>query len=107
MTRTAGLLLFAGVGLALGPAPQAGHRHIVEIRGLAFHPAVIAVASGDTVVWINRDIVPHTATATDSTRLHTGNLLLGQQASFVADRPGELHYTCQLHPTMRATLVIR
>ncbi|HWP37367.1 MAG TPA: plastocyanin/azurin family copper-binding protein [Gemmatimonadales bacterium] len=107
MTPALVLLLLAGTGLFPGPAPQAPRRHVVEIRGMAFQPATLAVARGDTVVWINHDIVPHTATAMDTTRLQTGTLLRGQQASFVADRPGELGYICQLHPTMRATLVIR
>src|SRR5204862_476961 len=41
----------------------ASRTHTVEIRGMEFHPAELTVAVGDTIVWINRDIVPHTATA--------------------------------------------
>ena len=31
--------------------------HTIEIRGMEFHPAELTVALGDTVVWINRDVV--------------------------------------------------
>ena len=36
-----------------------GHTYVVEIRGSEFVPAQISVRTGDTIKWINRDIVPH------------------------------------------------
>ena len=87
-------------------APPPSRRHIVEIRGMAFHPAVLTVARGDTVVWINRDIVPHTATAR---RPHwdTGQLLQGQDGRYVAHERSEAPYVCTLHPTMQGKLIIQ
>src|SRR2546423_277336 len=49
---------------------------------MEFHPAVLTVAAGDTVVWVNRDIVPHTATATGGTKWDTGQLTHGQSVPF-------------------------
>lgn len=43
----------------------AARRHVVEIRDFGFHPQSIQVSVGDIIVWTNRDIVPHTATAGD------------------------------------------
>ena len=40
-------------------------RVVVEIRGFKFVPQRPALAPGDIVVWINKDIVPHTVTAKD------------------------------------------
>ena len=34
----------------------------VTIDGLIFSPAEITAKAGDTIVWINKDIVAHTAT---------------------------------------------
>lgn len=34
-------------------------RHIVEIREFSFHPKRTVASPRDTVVWINRDVVPH------------------------------------------------
>ena len=81
--------------------------HTVEIRGMEFHPAVLTVAVGDTVVWINRDIVPHTATGHGRSRWDTGQLTQGQEGRYVARRAGETSYACTLHPTMHGKLIVR
>jgi plastocyanin len=90
--------------LAFGRAPKT---HTVEIRGMEFHPAELTVAVGDTVVWVNRDIVPHTATATGRLKWDTGQLTQGQAGRYVVRRSGVARYACTLHPTMRGKLVIR
>jgi len=81
--------------------------HTVEIRGMEFHPAELTVVPGDTVVWINRDIVPHTATANGRTQWDTGSLAHGQAGRYVATRAGAVAYACTFHPTMKGTLTIR
>jgi plastocyanin len=73
---------------------------------MAFHPAELAVAPGDTVVWINRDIVPHTATAGGRREWTTGLLASGDSGSQVIRQPGPISYRCALHPTMRGTLTV-
>lgn len=90
----------------IAPPPPPG-RHVVEIRGMAFHPAVLTVSRGDTVVWINRDIVPHTATAAGRPTWDTGQLQRGQDGRYVPDRGGEVLYVCTLHPTMQGKLIIQ
>jgi len=90
--------------LGLGSAPTT---HTVEIRGMEFHPAVLTVAAGDTVVWVNRDIVPHTATATGRTKWDTGQLTQGQTGRYIAHARGTARYACTFHPTMHGTLRVR
>ena len=80
--------------------------HTVEIRGMEYHPAALTVAVGDTIVWINRDIVPHTATASGATRWDTGQLVQGQAGRYVARSRGTTRYVCTLHPTMLGKLII-
>lgn len=94
-------LLAVLMAAVLGTAPRT---HTVEIRGMEFHPAELTVASGDTIVWINRDIVPHTATVNGS--WDTGMLTQGATGRHIAGRPGTIHYTCTVHPTMQGTLII-
>ena len=77
------VMLFAALG---GKTPP--RTHTVEIRGMEFHPAALTVTVGDTVVWINRDIVPHTATAGSRTEWDTGALTQGQTGRYVATRAG-------------------
>jgi len=93
------VLLVAALG---GAAPP--RTHTVEIRGMEFHPAELTVAPGDTVVWINRDIVPHTATAKG---WGTDVLTQGQSGRIVARHAGTIDYACNLHPTMHGTLLVR
>jgi plastocyanin len=102
-----GVLVFAGAAMSPRPTDPVPHRHVVEIRGMAFHPEVLEVRRGDTVVWINRDIVPHTATATRKPGWNTGPLLQGKSGQYVANQRGEDSYACELHPTMLGKLIVR
>jgi plastocyanin len=88
----------------LAPVP---HRHLVEIRGMAFQPEVLQLQRGDTVVWINRDIVPHSATATKASGWDTGPLAQGQSGQYVVRHQGAYLYYCRLHPTMQGKLIAR
>jgi len=101
------LLLRAGDRLL--PHHTPARRYTVEIRELAFHPAVLEVARGDTVVWINRDIFPHTASSTGEagSEWDTGTLSQGQEGHYVATRAGDWAYICKLHPVMRGRVVVR
>jgi plastocyanin len=102
-------LVVATSGAARTDASARPTRHTIEIRAMEFHPAVLEVAKGDTVVWINRDIVPHTATAAAVAppAWDTGTLTAGQSGRYVPGHSGEALYTCTLHPTMRGKLIIR
>ena len=81
--------------------------HTVEIRGMEFHPAVLTVTVGDTVIWINHDIVPHTATARGGAKWDTGELLQGQTGRYIARRRGTARYACTFHPPMHGSLIVR
>jgi plastocyanin len=103
----------AAIGvLALAPASgrsadPVSQRHVVEIQGMKFHPEVLEVQRGDTVVWINRDIVPHSATSTRKSGWNTGSLAQGDSGQYVTRQPGEQPYFCQLHPVMLGKLIVR
>jgi len=102
-----GVLIVTGAAISPRRSEPVPHRHLVEIRGMAFHPAVLEVRRGDTVVWVNRDMVPHTATATRKPGWTTGPLLQGKSGQYVANRRGKDSYACELHPTMLGKLVVR
>jgi len=79
--------------------------HVVEIERFVFRPDTLRVSVGDTVAWLNRDIVPHTATdgagAWDS-----GVLGTDAEWRLVPTAPGVHRYVCALHPTMEAVLIV-
>lgn len=80
--------------------------HTVAIRNLAFAPESLEVAVGDTVVWTNYDILPHTVTS-DSRAWDSGNLAASDEWQLIVRDPGTQSYTCTFHPNMRGTLVAR
>ena len=82
-----------------------GRAHVIEIRKLEFNPPALEVEPGDTIIWINHDLVPHTVTADDkswdSPTLETGDEWL------MVVRDGMLEsYFCRFHPSMKAELRI-
>ena len=79
--------------------------HVVEIRAFRYAPDTVVAAPGDTVVWTNADVVPHTATAAG--RWDTGEIRAAASGRMVADKAGTYAYVCAYHPTMRGTLVVR
>ncbi len=103
--KSGGVLALAGAGPR--PADPVPQRHVVEIQGMAFHPAVLHVKRGDTVVWINRDIVPHTATSTGKPAWDTGPLVQGASGQYIPRRKGEEPYFCKFHPVMLGKLIIQ
>lgn len=72
--------------------------HTVEMGGFAFEPERIAVAPGDTIVWVNRDAVPHTVTAAG--RWDSGSIPAGGSWRRVVESPDSIGYYCTFHPTM-------
>lgn len=92
-----------GLAAACGRAPRS---HTVEIRGFAYLPATLEVTAGDTVVWINRDVVPHTATR-DGQGWNSESIDAGQTWRLVAASGASQPYYCTFHPNMRGLLAVR
>ena len=95
--------VWAGAFL-FGASPAQAARHVVVIENMQFAPADMAVARGDEVVWINKDLVAHTATAKGA--FDSRALAPGRSWHYIARKPGRYAYGCAFHPTMKATLVV-
>ena len=81
-------------------------RRAVAIEQFKFKPSVIEASVGDTIVWENRDIVQHTATATDQS-WDSGEINAGKRAVTVVRKKGEQEFICTLHPSMKGKLIVR
>ncbi len=98
--------------LALAVPPHRARAHDgpheveVGIAAFVFAPPRLEIAAGDTVVWVNGDLVPHTATATDGA-WDTGSIACGATGRITFDRPGEYGYLCAFHPHMTGTVTVR
>jgi plastocyanin len=95
--------LQAQVGMAASPVPAT---HIVIVVGMKFEPETLTVKRGDKVVWVNRDFFPHTATAPDRS-FDSGDIVTNAAWTYIANKSGTFGYVCTLHPTMKATLIVK
>lgn len=84
------------------PAAAAPQTHTIIIDKMKFGPMPAMVRRGDTIVWINRDIFRHTATAANKS--FDVDLPPSTKRSMVARSAGAIAFTCKYHPGMRAVL---
>ena len=95
--------------LSLATMTQAADKthqtHTVLIKNFKFVPDHLTVAAGDTVVWTNDDIVPHTAT--DVGVFDSKEIGSMKSWSYRVTRKGTFAYTCTYHPTMHAELTVQ
>jgi len=88
-----------------GQKPES-QTHTVLIKDFKYLPEMLTVKSGDTVIWKNEDIVPHTATANENS-FDSKNIAAKASWKYVAGKPGNYPYICTYHPTMRARLIVK
>ena len=80
----------------------------VVIDNFAFKPKTLTINAGAKVTWVNRDDVPHTATAKGKPRaFHSGTLDTDAQYSFVFKTPGTYDYFCAVHPHMTGRIIVK
>ncbi|MDF3857495.1 cupredoxin family copper-binding protein [Achromobacter denitrificans] len=104
-TLCAGLILAGAPARAADDPPGArAASHTVTIEGMQFTPAALSVRRGDKVTWVNKDLVPHTATAL-SRAFDSGAIAGGASWTYTVGEAGTIAYTCLFHPTMQGTLV--
>jgi plastocyanin len=95
--------LWLGLGACgRGPARPAPAVHTVTIEAMRFTPEQITVRRGDTVVWVNKDMFPHSATAAGT--FDSQVIAIGQSWSRQFTAAGEFPYLCSLHPPMTGTV---
>lgn len=75
----------------------------VIIEQMKFNPDLLTINKGDTVLFINRDIVQHNATQIDSAWA-SPNLNTDESWSFVPDKSAD--YYCSLHIVMKGRIVV-
>jgi plastocyanin len=79
----------------------------VEISDFTFKPDPIQAKVGETISWINKDDVPHSA-ALDGGLCATDTIdINGGEGGLKFSVPGTYAYHCAIHPTrMKGTIVV-
>lgn len=97
----------ATLALACGAAVAAAAPGRVEIamRGNSFGPRRLEIALGDTVVWVNRDIVRHDAVKAGL--FDSGELRGGESFQWIPADTGVVEYRCTIHQRMRGQIRVK
>ena len=104
--RRAAIVIVVALAPMFGASVSAEPKTVeIVIEHFAFMPPSIKAAPGDIVVFTNRDLVPHTATAVDGAWT-TQDIARGKSEVLVVPANGAGVYFCRYHPAMRGRLII-
>lgn len=105
-----GVRLAAGalIALSLVASATAGpaKTHTVTIENMQFNPQELIVHRGDRIVWVNKDLFPHTVTAAKKS-FDSGSIAANASWRYVAAKSGDYDYGCTFHPTMKGKITVR
>jgi len=77
----------------------------VIIDGMQFTPQTMTVHQGDTIVWINNDLVAHNITNDANREQASGDLQTGDSWRLVPEH--SFSYLCTIHPTMTGSVTVQ
>ena len=96
--------LIAGLAVLLLPSPvsAAPRTHVVVIDKMKFGQVPPGIRAGDTIMWVNRDMFRHTATARNGS--FNVDLLPKTRAKTLVRAKGVVQFYCKYHPGMTGAL---
>ena len=100
------VFLSSGLSAADQQHPAKGASHTVVIENMQYNPAQLRVRRGDRIVWVNKDLFPHTVTAA-SHAFDSGSISANSSWTYVASKAGEYAYGCTFHPTMKGLIEVQ
>jgi plastocyanin len=84
------------------PAAAAPQTHVVAMDKMKFGPVPANLRRGDTILWVNRDMVRHTATAANKS--FDVDLPPKTRKRTTVRASGSIAFICKYHPGMRGML---
>ena len=96
--RAITLPLLGALALAFSAAPAPAATIEVTIDKLVFSPASIQAKVGDTIEWVNKDVIAHTATVKGGWDVTIPPKSTGKVTLKAA---GAVDYFCRFHPNMK------
>jgi plastocyanin len=100
-----GRYLFVFMVMIWGINSVPAHAEMIQVTidKLVFSPEELKAKVGDTIAWINKDIVAHTATARGDWDVM---IPANESASLVLTKAGIIEYYCRFHPNMKGRITI-
>jgi len=84
---------------------SAPEEKIISIKNLQFNPAVTNIATGDKITWKNEDSFTHDVTIDNG--LFDKDIEAGQSFSYTFNEAGTYEYHCDIHPSMKGTIIVK
>jgi plastocyanin len=107
MRKPASIIL----SLAAFAGPAMAAEMTAEIATFQFMPSEIAVTSGSTVTWTNRDGIEHSVTAdamaNGKPAFDSGLFKKGESRSLTFTEPGTFAFHCARHTSMTGTITVK
>jgi Icc protein len=100
------LLLLAGSPSVTATDQSSAATAGVKIDNFSFGPQTLTVPVGATVVWTNRDDIPHTAVSTDGV-FKSKVMDTDEKFSYTFAKAGTYPYYCTIHPKMTGQIVVQ
>lgn len=102
--------------LQAAPAPQEEkyipQTHILDIKNQKISPSEITIKRGDTIIWVNNDIVNHHLYSgwyniDKFTGIDSGYLNKGESYSMIFNDAGTFLYRCKFFPYVRGKIIVQ
>jgi|SRR5215510_10315990 len=100
------MLLLAGTPSVTANDQPSGASADVKIDNFSFGPQTLTVSVGTTVVWTNRDDIPHTVVSTDGV-FKSKVRDTDEKFSYTFTKAGTYPYFCSVHPKMTGKVVVQ
>lgn len=101
------LVILVGIFLALG-CKGSKHKpasHTVLIEQMKFQPADLTVEPGDSITWINKDLVTHNIVALPDSAWRSSILQSGASWTLVPKKSSD--YYCSIHVVMKGKIEVK
>jgi plastocyanin len=100
--------LLVGCGGGSSSAPTTLGPNDVLVANFSFSPATLTVTAGTTVTWrFDEPSAPHNVVSLTTPVLFNSGTPKGTGTySFTFTTPGTYPYVCQVHPSMKGTIVV-
>lgn len=105
MKRRALLVALLVLSMPQPPASAAPRTHKVVIDKMKFGAMPANLRAGDRILWVNKDMFRHTATAKDKS--FDVDLQPGASGVSVVRKAGAIPVLCRYHPGMKAMLKVK
>jgi len=95
--------VFVALGLLLGGGQAQADAIRVTIDQLVFSPDIITAKVGDTIEWINKDPIDHTATVKGDWEVM---IPAGQTVIQPLEKAEAVDFYCRFHPNMMGRIIV-